>query len=334
MKPYAILLAALTLCTSAVGQDIATYKANGIKWGRQHGQSLIAGTGDTYYDAIRVYQQLGEATGEDFSAEEAAAIKSYRDGYVLPNNGAVPGYWSFTDGLTQHALRTGDKESKRAAILISTNAAYHADAPADWTVTYELSREVAYAMIAMMNAERLGEPRRPRLNLLFEQALGHYDQWFVSKTATNVCPFMTGLTGYALIRYYDQIDKDKRILPALKAGADWLWSNAWRADKRGFYYDVNSAADGGAPDLNMLVLPVFARAYRDGGKPKYRLERAQAIFDGGVAGAYLQGQKQFNQNYLRGFEALAWMTGDELDTLRAENKLLKAKIQKAVEALK
>jgi len=347
MKPYALLLAVLAFCTSAVGQDVTTYKANGLKWGRQHGKDLAAATGDpalaaTYYDAIRVYQQLGELTGEDFSAEEATAIKVYRDGYVLPNTGAIPGYWCFTDGLTNPALRTGDLESKRAVLLIASNAPFHLSVPPnypplEWTQPSTASREVAYAIIDFLNAEKLGEPRNPLLTRYFEQALGHYDQWFVSQTTKNVPCFMTGLTATALIRYYEQVEKDKRILPALKAGADWLWANAWREDKRGFYYDTNTAADGGAPDLNMLMLPLYAWTWKNGGKPKYRLDRAQAIFDGGVAGAWLNGPKQFNQNYYRGPEALKWLevsAPSELNTLRAENKLLKAKIEKAKEALK
>jgi len=346
MKPLSLLLAVLAFCTSAAGQDIATYKANGIKWGRTHGANLAAATGDpalaaTYYDAIRVYQQLGELTGEDFSAEEAAAIKAYRDGYVLPNNGAIPGYWCFTDGMTNHALRTGDAESKRAVLLIASSASYHVYfppnyPPIEWTADSTMSREVAYAIIDFLNAEKLGAPRNPLLARYFEQALGHYDQWFVSQTTKNVPCFMTALTGYALIRYYDQVEKDKRILPALKTGADWLWANAWRPEQGGFYYDTDSQAVG-APDLNMLILPVFAWTWKNGGKPKYRLDRAQAIFDGGVAGAWLNGPKQFNQNYYRGPEALKWLevsAPSELNTLRAENKLLKAKIEKAKEALK
>lgn len=321
--------------------NIDAYKANAVKWGRTHGQALALAAGDdalsrTYYDAIRVFQNLGELTGEDFSAEEAAAIKVYRDVYVLPNNGGVPGYWNFTDGLTQHALRTGDKESKRAVVLLATNGMYAQDwQTPEATAGTIRSREVAYAMLAMMNAERLGEPRRPRLKLLFEQAIGHYDQWFVSQTDKALIPFMAGLTATALIRYYDQVDKDKRILPALKTGADWLWANAWRDKEKGFYNEQPTG--GGAPDLNMLILPLFAWVWKMGGKPKYRLAQAQAIFDGGVSGAWLEGAKQFNQNYYWGPEALSWLNGSEpseLETLRAENKLLKAKVAKAQEALK
>jgi len=346
MKPYALLLAVLSICTSAVGQDIATYKANGIKWGRTHGANLAVSVeledfnpslAVTYYDAIRVFQNLGELTGEDFSKEEASAIRAYRDRYVLPNNGGTSGYWSFTDGLTQHALRTGDAESRRAVILIAKNAAYHNDLTNPLsTVDSAFSREVAYAILAKMNSERLGEPRSPRLKLLLEHALGHYDQCFVSKTTKNVTPFMAGLTATALIRYYDQIEKDKRILPALKTGADWLWDNAWRDKEQGFYYDTDSQTVG-TPDLNMLILPLYAWTYKMGGKPKYRLERAQAIFDGGVKGAWLDGPKQFNQNYYRGPEALKWMdvaTPSELDSLKAQLKAANAKLDKVREAVK
>jgi hypothetical protein len=325
---------------------VATYKASGLKWGRTHGANLVTATGDpalaaTYYDAIRVFQNLGELTGEDFSAEEAAAIKVYRDSYVIPNDGRLPGYWCFTDGLTSHALRTGDAESKRAVLLIRDNASFHVSVPPnypplDWTAPSTASREVAYAIIDFLNAEKLGAPRHPLLSRYFEQALGHYDQWFVQNSDTNRQPFMAGITGYALIRYHDQIEKDKRILPALKTGADWLWENAWRPEQGGFYLNPDSK-DVGAPDLNMLILPVFAWTYKQGGKPNYRLERALAVFDGGVAGAWLNGPKQFNQSYYRGPEALKWIAvavPSEIETLKAQLKAAEAKIEKAKEVLK
>jgi hypothetical protein len=37
----------------------------------------------------------------------------------------------------------------------------------------------------MLQAEEVGERPRKRLDLLVEQALGHYDQWFVSKTSRS-----------------------------------------------------------------------------------------------------------------------------------------------------
>jgi len=326
--------------------NIDAYKANAVKWGRTHGLALASAVGDdalarTYYDFTSVCQVIGEMTGEDFSAEEAAAIKVYRDGFVFGDGVKVPGRWCFTDGLTNHFLRTGDPESKRAVLLICETAECHVSVPPnypppEWSEPSNVSREVAYSLIDFMNAEKLGAARHPLMARYFEQALGHYDQWFVSQIDKNVKPFMTGLTGYALIRYYEQIAKDKRILPALKTGADWLWANAWRPEQKGFYYDTDSQAVGGSPDLNMLIFPVFAWTWKMGGKPKYRLSQAQAIFDGGVGGAWLSGPKQFNQSYLRGWEALKWLGAGptELETLKAENKALKAKILKAAEALK
>jgi hypothetical protein len=334
MKPLLRVAVFFLLLASASGQDVTTYKANGLKWGRTHGAHIATATSDealgaTYYDAIRVFQQLAEATGQDFSVEEAAALKVYRDGYVIRNNGGVPGYWMFSDGLTEHHLRTGDEESKRAALLFATRA--NTTRPAEWTAPASVSREVSYAILAILNGERLGQPRSPaRLTLLFTQALGHIDQWFQAKTEKPV-PFMVGLTATALIRYHDQIEKDPRIVKALKQAADGLWANAWR--KGAFYYD--DASQTPAPDLNLLIMPLYAFLYRETSEPKYR-EQAVQIFNGGVEGAWLDGPKQFNQTYLRGWEALKWINAGptELDLLRAEVQTLKAKIESAKDALK
>lgn len=318
------LLAWLLLLAVAQAQNVEAYKANGLKWGRIHGANLAKSTGDvalaaTYYDATRVFQQLG--------LEESAAIKVYRDSYVLPNNGAVPGYWTFTDGLTDHALR-GDAESKRAALLISQNAMYHQDwKPTASMVGVSLSRENAYALLDHLNAERLGEPRRERLAGLFNNALGHVEQW--QKPGTYVQPFMCGLTATALIRYHDQVEKDPRIVPALKRLADSLWANAWRDNAWSFYYESTSP-DNGAPDLNLLIMPLYAFVYRETGVEKYR-EQAIQIFDGGVNGAWLDGPKQFNQTYLRGWESLKWIEQDPRDNRIKE---LEAVIERVREAVK
>jgi hypothetical protein len=56
------------------------------------------------------------------------------------------------------------------------------------------SREVAFAGKALLNAERLGAPRRERLHDLANYALEHLNQWFGSKTASSVQSFMVFLT--------------------------------------------------------------------------------------------------------------------------------------------
>ena len=60
-----------------------------------------------------------------------------------------------------------------------------------------------------------------------------------------------------------------------------------------------------APDLNLLIAPVYAWLYHQTGNTVYR-DRADQIFAGGVAGAFLSQGKQFDQNYRLSFEYLRW----------------------------
>jgi hypothetical protein len=193
--------------------------------------------GATYYDATRVYEQIADYTGNAVWDDCATKAKAIYRGYVLRNNGNVPGYWNFTSGFRMDWERNSDALSKQAAILLSQNAAYCSDTtPIDYTVTPNHSREVAYCLLSYINAEDLGAPRRARLTTLADQALGHVDKWFGSKTyrAPNplplvpqaagqyyIQPFMVGLTMQALIRYWD-VTHDPRVQPAVQKALDWL----------------------------------------------------------------------------------------------------------------
>ena len=75
---------------------------------------------------------------------------------------------------------------------------------------------------------------------LVPQAAGQY----------YIQPFMVGLTMQALIRYWD-VTHDPRVQPAVQKALDWLWTRAWVAKDRAFWYE-NWAADGNQtfpPDL-------------------------------------------------------------------------------------
>lgn len=263
----------------------------------------------TQYDSEWVFYQIAEYTQDpQWLTCAERAEKVYRDLYVLPNNGVVPGYWNFTQGVRRDYEHESDLVSKSAAVLISKNAAYAADyTPLSWTVDASMSREVAYSLRSYLDAEALGEPHRTRTESLVEQALGHLDQWFVLKTAAYVRPFMFALTAEALILYDDTIG-DARILPALATGASWIWDNCWISDVQAFKYADRVTTSGGtepAPDLNLLIAPVYAWLWHRTGEPVYR-ERADEIFAGGVKAAWLVGSKQFNENYCGSFNYVKW----------------------------
>jgi hypothetical protein len=314
--------------------ELARWKAQMLSYGQRACQMMAAAQttdeklGSTYYDAIRVYEQIADFTGEpawDDCADKAKAI--YRDGYAIKNGGKVPGYWNFTTGLRMDWERRSESASRQATILLSENGAYCTDGtPVSWTGSTYSSREVAYCTMAFLNEEAVGAPRRARLAAFVDQGLGHIDSWFVSKTsrAPNpfalvpqaagqyyVQPFMVGLTMQALIRYWE-VTQDPRVQPAVKTALDWLWSHAWVATDHAFWYEnwvsdpsKTFPARDGAPDLNLLIAPAFAWMYKMTGDTLYR-DRGDQVFAGGVTGAYLIGGKHFDQNYMWSFDYVRW----------------------------
>ena len=256
----------------------------------------------TYYDAIWVYQQIYDYTLDPYWLGCVNAARNiYRDQYAAPNGGTVPGYWNFTHGLTQDFLRTGNTTSRAVAIQLAQNGAFMRDTTQAWETEDDLaSREAAYAIMNYLNEETLGNPRRSRLGLVVSHAHGHLNQWFVSQTADYVRPFMLALTAHALISYDEQVG-DASVLPALTHAADWIWTHTWLPNSKAFMYTDRNTSSGGqeaAPDLNMLIAPLFAWLYHQTGEQRF-LDRFDAIFQGGVQHAWLVGGKQFNQNYRR-----------------------------------
>jgi hypothetical protein len=175
--------------------------------------------------------------------------------------------------------------------------------------------------MSYLDGEAIGLPRAAKLLPLVDIALGHIDQWVTPnltnfQTSTYVRPFMAGLTAEALIQYHG-VTGDRRVYPALKRLADWLWTNTWVAAELSFKYTSIPRPSGGtevAPDLNLLVAPLFAWLYGLNGDPLY-IQRGDLIFKGGVAGAgtannpsgaSLHREKHFNQNYRWSFKYLEW----------------------------
>ncbi len=265
--------------------------------------------GSTYYDATWVFFQIADYTGDNYwlsCAQKAKAV--YRDLYVVPASGHVPGYWNFSHGLLEDYLRNRDAKSRQALLLLSEGAAYAGDqTPLEWTVSSEYSREVAYAIMTYINAEKAGAPRRARLAKLVDQALAHMSEWFVTKRAPYVRPFMVALTAQALIMYDQQVG-DARIKPAIELAANRIWNELWLADRATFVYTDRNHSTGGmepAWDLNLLIAPMYGWLYSKTGNSSF-IEKGDKIFQGGVSNAWLVQGKQYNQNYRWSFQYLKW----------------------------
>jgi hypothetical protein len=261
-----------------------------------------------YYDGARVYDQIAVYTGDpSWYTCAGYSNQAYRD-WVLATTagaqwpvGALGGWRVFPDGLLNDYRRTGDSNSRDAVIRLAQNSAFAGSGGAAPCIT---SRETAYIINAYLAAEDVGQPRDPLLATAVNYALGHIDQWFVSRTCPDVMPFMVGLTMEALINYYEKTG-DVRIPPQIRITADGLWSTAWVPASSSFYYESRGDQTVGIADLSLLIAPAYAWLWQKTGVAKY-LDRGDQVFAGGVLYANFWSGKQFSQNYRWSFDYVKW----------------------------
>jgi len=301
--------------------DLATWESQMLSFGATHcgklqdpsvdGNTKLA---DTYYDSERVFYQIYDYTGDAKWLGCAQAGESvYRDGYVLSNNGSVPGYWTFPHGIWYDWKRSGDNNSKVALVDLANSAGF-AYAPLSWTSDVAQSREVAYNIQTKLLALEAGYGDVGRLNDLIAQAFDHMNQWFVAKNAIYIRPFMVALTSEALITLYNKTS-DPRVLPTVQMAMDYIWNCCWLASSGAFMYTDRIASDGTgdmspAPDLNLLIAPVFGWLYYMTGDPVWQ-QRGDTIFSAGVRVGpnFIYLGKQFNQNYRWSSDYVYWRQG-------------------------
>jgi hypothetical protein len=301
--------------------------------------------GATYYDAEKVFLQIAAyfpAEAAKWTACAQRAEAAYRDNYVEKavgefGYGAVPGYWVFTDGLRRDFELTGDTRSRAAVENLAKAAAVCIPiTPIDWLASASVTREVAYCLNAYLDAEALGFALpSPRANELLTLLLGYIDDIITMRYKTSpeddvpaTCkgkpyaqPFMFGLAMKTLIEW-DAVHPDARIQPAVKRAADFMWDKLRyqpvSATQGGrFWYEgctnpdgawnvwAQTPGNGPADDLNLLFAPGFAWLYSKGAGEVYR-SRGDQIWTVGVTGAWLDGSKQFNQNYYWSFKYVEW----------------------------
>lgn len=305
-----------------------------VDYGHEVGQSLSATKdpskrlSDQYYDGQWVFLRIAQYTGQQDPWVQYAKLaeRAYKH-YLAKNDFNASGYRKFPHGFYVDWKRHGDQESKRYLLELSEEAAYSdplRDIADGW---YEQirSREVAYSIETQLLAEKAGAQRQDdRMQRFVDMALNHIKIWTTGEYITSdperqYCqPFMAGLTASALISYYERTvergDPDERIPAAVQRLADWLWQETWVANvegsRHGAFQYVQPAVEGvggndPAPDLNMLIAPMYGWLYYRTGEPEYR-KRGDAVFAGGVALADIGDGKRFNQSYRSSFDYLMW----------------------------
>ena len=260
-----------------------------------------------YYDGTRVYDQIAAYTGQpSWFACAGYVDQAYRN-WVLAVTagaswpvGALNGWRIFPHGLLTEYRRTGSPNAREALLRLARNSAFSGSGGG---ASCEVSRETAYIMNAYLAAEDVGEPRNPLLATAVSYALGHVDQWFVTRTCPSLVPFMVGLTLEALINYYEKTG-DVRIPTRIRLAADELWKSAWVPTSSSFYYD-SSDKSVAAPDLSLLIAPAYAWLWQKTGVGDY-LQHGDQVFAGGVLYANFWSGKQFSQNYRWSFDYVKW----------------------------
>ena len=274
-------------------------------------------TGVWYYDGARAFLQIFDHTGDSSYLDFARRIRTaYRD-EMLKTKGLVK-YAIFPHGLREFYKRYGDQKSKDALLAMRTDPGF--GYRAQWGAPWNSSREMAYSLSLHVAAESVGLARKVETSMGFEPGetlfdehlaivMGHFEQWFVSERAKFVYPFMVGLSVEALIDYYE-VSGDPEVLWLLKQAADKMYPNplTWHETSESMMIVEEKSGvitRGPAPDLNMMIAPLYGWVFQQTGDVKYR-DIGDRLFRSGAQKAYLDGGKQFSQNYRWSFKYLEW----------------------------
>jgi hypothetical protein len=311
--------------------SLALWQSNMTTYGNTWAGTATAGCTECveFYDGAWVYDQISQYTGTStpWVADAAGVTTEYRDDFVLADPGGVSGIQVFPHGLyygctvnsvtaSCTALHDLASEANGAQMLANTSA-------------YEDAiyvREGCY----MLGAKRLdydagGATTLAAVKQMAAYCLG-YEDMIVNGYTGFEQPFMDGLMAQALIEYYldpKTGNGDVRVPPAIKALADYMWTNdwlPWQGTNGMFFYNkyqynshlVNGSNYSLASDLeslNLLIAPIYAWLYQQTGQAQYQLE-GDTLWYSGVndppgSGIGFTG-KNFSQQYRWSFDYVSW----------------------------
>jgi hypothetical protein len=308
--------------TSQVSSTFQKYEADFHKYADYHWNYAGAAWTENYYDRALIYYAWWIRSGNvEYWKRATALAVSYRRDYLEANDYNTSAHWAQIEGIALHYLLTGDEASRYAVGRVGDvfSMPYYTDNLGNLNAVMD-NRIQARTLTAFLTAWRLDAPSQmgatwARLlpNALTD-ILSSQDPSGAYRFARrdNQCghnkPFMVGMLNDALIQYYGLFSADARIPPAVQKAIDYMWTNDWDSAAQAFVYlDGPCPGDDGGPsaDLNNLAVNGFGWIYQRTRDPAYR-DKGDQVFAGGVTNAWLEGSKQFNQEYTSSFRYLAY----------------------------
>ncbi|MEZ0167158.1 calcium-binding protein [Microvirga sp. TS319] len=306
------------------GGVYSTYESNFSKYAAQHWSEDGSSWEDAnYYDRAEIFYNWYNRTGDSsYLAKANALAVDYRTNYLEANDYGTSAHWSQIAGVALHYLATGDEASRTAVGRVADTFAlpYYSDNVGN--VKAEMDQRIqARTLESFLYAKQINAPSAAGNNwdklltssldkiLSAQSADG---AWHFSNSDGAVVPFMAGMLNDTLIDYYTNYKADARIPAAIKKSVDYLWSHTWDEKSQSFnYIEFNAKGEvkEPAPDLNNMIVDGFGFVYKMTGDATYK-ERGDKIFTGGVNGAWLEGSKQFNEQYTSSLKYLAYTLGD------------------------
>jgi len=308
----------------ALGGVWSRYENDFVKYADQHWAQTADAWSGNYYDRAEIYYAWWVRTGNVEYWRRATLIAvDYRTKYLEPNNYGSSHHWAQLEGLALHYWLTGDPRSQlavgRTADILASY--YRRGALASINHSDMESRIQARSLLGMLLAWETSAPgggnytpatwatHLPLMLTQILQAQNVNGAFLWNGYCGASINYMNGLLSAAMIRYYERFQPDPRIQASIQTNADWLWSTQWRTDGSFNYQSIRCATNNSGPsaavDLNGLFPTAFAWLYVRTGNPAYRTA-ADSIFANGVRGAFLSGDKQFNQEYTSSFHYPAY----------------------------
>ena len=240
---------------------------------------------------------------------------NYRTQYIEASGFGPSPHWMLLEGLAAHYWLTGDTLS-RTAVIKSIARVWQGFTPtnmADPTYAYIEGRIQARMMVGSLLAWELGDTGQDwkalatayKNNMItLQRADGSY-AW--PNWCGHQANFMVGMQNDAMIKYHERVQADPAIITTIRKSVDYMSSIAWRPLQQGFsYMDIPCLpTDDMSPmfDLNMLIVTGYAFTGAKTGQRSY-IATADSIASGAMTSSWLDGSKQFNQQY---YDSHQWL---------------------------